>query len=100
MAIRHIVTWKLAATDGAAKREHATEIAARLEPLVDVIPGTRSLQVSENSAYHDVNWDVVLIGEYDDLAALDAYQGHPEHQAAAAFVRSVVSDRASIDFEI
>jgi hypothetical protein len=87
--IRHIVVWKLKAEDDAGKAA-----------AVNVIDGTRSLRVSANSAYFDANWDVVLEAEYDSLEALDAYQVHPEHQAAAAIVRSHVAQRASVDFAV
>lgn len=98
--IRHIVVWKLKAEDDAGKAAAVAAIADALEPLANIIDGTRSLRVSANSAYFDANWDVVLEAEYDSLEALDAYQVHPEHQAAAAIVRSHVSQRASVDFAV
>ena len=42
---------------------------------------------------------IVLDADYLDEAALAFYQTHPEHLAVAEYVRSVVSDRACIDFE-
>ena len=98
--IRHIVTWKLKAQDATAKAEAVAAIAAVLEPLVHAVPGIRSLDVRGNIAYFDKNWDVLVIGDYDSLEALDAYQDHPEHVAAAAVVREHVTERASIDFEV
>ena len=98
--IRHIVVWKLKAEDDAGKAAAVAAIADALEPLANIIDGTRSLHVSANSAYFDANWDVVLEAEYDSLEALDAYQVHPEHQAAAALVRSHVAQRASVDFAV
>jgi hypothetical protein len=35
-----------------------------------------------------------------DNAALEAYQAHPEHVAAVAWVDTVVADRAVVDFEL
>ncbi|MDO7880859.1 Dabb family protein [Antiquaquibacter soli] len=98
--IKHIVTWKLSAEDAAGKAESAAVIKSELEGLVGVIDEIVSLEVRANEAYADVNWDVVLIAEYESLAGLDAYQVHPAHQAAAAIVRQHVAARASVDFEV
>ncbi len=98
--IRHIVTWKLTQQDATAKAAAVAALAEALEPLVNVVPGIRSLQVRANAAYFDKNWDVVLVGDYESLEALDAYQVHPEHLAAGAVVRQHVSERASIDIEL
>ncbi|MGV8883578.1 MAG: Dabb family protein [Rhodoglobus sp.] len=98
--IRHIVQWKLRAEDAEAKAAAVTEIAAALEGLVPVIDELISLEVHPNVAYADVNWDVVLVADYASVEDLAAYQVHPAHVAAAAIVRSHVTERASIDFEI
>ncbi|GEB95325.1 hypothetical protein GCM10009724_21580 [Microbacterium lacticum] len=46
------------------------------------------------------NWDVALVADFADQAALEAYQTHPDHQVVVAYVRSVVADRVAVDFEI
>jgi len=99
MAIKHIVMWTLAGDDDAAKDEAAAEITARLEALVGRIPGIQSLSVQRNAAFADVNYDLALISVHDDVAALKAYQVHPEHAEIAGYIRSVVAQRASIDLE-
>jgi heme-degrading monooxygenase HmoA len=97
--IRHIVTWKLSATDEVGKAAAFDQISGALNPLLGSIAGIRSLTVSRNAAFPDTNWDVVLLADYDSLDDLRAYQVHPEHVKAAAIVRANVSERASIDFE-
>lgn len=96
--ISHIVMWKLKAEDASGKTAAIAEIASVLEPLANVIDGIRSLRVHANSEYADVNWHVVLVSEFDSPEALVAYQEHPEHQAAAAIVRTHVAERATVDF--
>ena len=98
--IRHIVQWKLRAEDAEARAAAVAEIATALEGLVPVIDELISLEVHPNVAYEDVNWDVVLVADYASVDDLAAYQVHPAHVAAAAIVRSHVTERASIDFEI
>lgn len=100
MTIRHIVAWKLAADDAAVRAEHAAEVARRLQSLMGVVPTLRSLSAGPNAAYADVNGDVALVADFDDVAGLDAYQVHPAHQEVAAYVRSVVSSRIAVDFEV
>lgn len=100
MTLRHVVAWKLAAEDADTRAEHAREITARLNALVGVVPSVRALSVGPNAAYPDTNWDIAIVADFDDAAGLDAYQVHPAHQDVVVYVRSVVSDRAAVDFEV
>lgn len=98
--IRHIVLWKLQAEDATERANAVEAVASALEPLIHLIPGIASLAVRANVAYADVNWDIALIGDYESVEALDAYQVHPDHVAAVQVVRANVSERASIDVEL
>lgn len=98
MAVRHIVMWTLTGDD-AEKEEAATQITERLEALTGVVPGILSLTVRRNAAFHDVNYDIVLVSVHEDVQALKEYQLHPEHQKTAEYIRSVAQQRASIDIE-
>jgi hypothetical protein len=96
--LRHVVAWKLAAEDQATKLEHSAEIAARLNALVPIIPQIRALTVGPNAVDIDGNWDIVLVADYDDAEGLRAYIDDADHQKAASYIRSVVAQRASVDF--
>jgi len=98
--IRHIVSWKLHSTDAEGKAAGFDSIRTALEALPELIPEIRALQVGRNIAYPESNWDVVLVADYDSLEALEAYQVHPDHQAAAAIIRPLVAERANVDFEL
>lgn len=98
--IRHIVSWKLAAEDAATKAEQSATLAASLNALVSVVPEIKSLTVASNVADIAGNWDVVLVADYDDLAGLEAYISHPEHQKVVGYIRSVVAERSAVDFEL
>ena len=97
--IKHIVVWKLTAQDDAAKAEAVAAIRDALVPLVDIIDGLRTLTVHANEAYFDMNWDVVLLSEFDSYEALAGYQVHPDHLVAADVVHSYVAERAGVDIE-
>ncbi|MBG6237312.1 hypothetical protein IWX78_000255 [Mycetocola sp. CAN_C7] len=98
--IRHIVCWKLAATDAATKAEHAAEITRQMDELPALIPEIRSLQVGTNVLFPEVNWDVVLVADFDDADALERYSVHPEHQRVGAYIGTVREDRVAVDFEV
>lgn len=97
--IQHIVAWSLASHDSAQRDADAEGVRSRLEALVGVVPGLRSLTVRRDVGI-DGNHDLVLVSELDDRAALDGYQTHPQHLEAVAFVKSVVSARAAVDVEL
>jgi len=99
MTIRHVVAWKLAATDEVERAEQAARIKQGLESLPAVIPQLRFLQVGVNVV--PVNdFDLVLISDFDSVEDIAIYQEHPAHLEVAGFIRSVVASRASVDFEV
>lgn len=96
MTVLHIVSWKLTTADPAEKAEHSAQMAARLGALVGVVDEIRSLRVGP-VVVGGANWDVALVAEFDDQAALGRYQVHPAHVEAGAYVRSVVAERMAVD---
>lgn len=98
MTIRHVVSWKLTEGDAALKSAQAAEIKAGLEALRGVIDGMSTLDVGVNVLNPGANWDVVLIADYDDEAALAGYQVHPAHVAVSAIIRGLVAERSCVDF--
>jgi hypothetical protein len=98
--IRHLVLWKLATVDADEKAATVAEMSARFGALVAIIDGTERIDIRADLGETGGNWDVVLDADYRDRAALEAYQVHPAHVEVAAFVRSVVTSRSCIDFEV
>jgi hypothetical protein len=98
--IRHVVAWKLTATEPSQKAADAAEITRLLTGLVGVVPSIVSLSVGPNMAYFESNWDVVLVADYEDLAGLDAYQTHPAHLEVLPQIRALVAERAAVDIEL
>ena len=95
--LRHIVSWKLAASDLAVRLEQSGTITASLEALVPIIPEIISLSVSTNAAKVEGNWDLVLVGDFADEHALQAYIDHPEHQRVVGEIRGFFAQRSAID---
>lgn len=98
--IRHIVSWKLSATDEPGRASAAAEITAALSALPQSIAEIRSLTVGRNIAHPDKNFDLVLIVDVDSLDDLGAYQVHPAHISAGGVIGPRVSARACVDFEV
>ncbi|MFJ2370297.1 Dabb family protein [Microbacterium sp. NPDC087665] len=100
MTIRHVVSWKLASDDAAERAAQAAEVARRLNALEGVVPQLLSISAGANVVLPDANWDVVLVADFASVETLDEYQVHPAHLEAAAYIRSVVSARVAVDFEV
>lgn len=99
MTLRHVVSWRLAATDDAERLAQATKIAAELHALKGVVPEILDLHAGPDVA-RGGNWDVTLVADFADRDALQRYVAHPAHQLVVTYVRGVVADRAAVDFEV
>jgi hypothetical protein len=95
--IHHVVSWTL--REDLDRATSVDRIRELLVGLIGTVGSIRSLQVVENVAYPGKNQDVAVVATFDDLAGLDEYQVHPQHQAAAAEIRGLVTGRAAIDWE-
>jgi hypothetical protein len=99
--IKHVVMWRLKeSAEGATKPENALRVKALLDACAGVTPGMHSLEVGVDVGLDGAPWDVVLVAEFDDRAAVDAYQDHPVHQAAKSFIAKVRELRAAVDYEV
>ena len=97
--IRHVVSWKLKATDDAGRAAGFATISSTLLALPDSIPEIKSISVNQNVIDVGVNFDVVLIADYDSAEDLQAYQVHPDHVAVAQWIKTVVTDRVCVDYD-
>lgn len=100
MTLRHVVTWKLAETDAEVRAEQIERIRSGLEALPALVNEIRAFQVGVNALTAGDNFDIVLVSDFDDADALARYVVHPEHQKVAGYIRSVVSGRSAVDFEV
>jgi len=98
--IRHVVAWKLAATEQEQKAADAATISGLLQSLVGVVPSISALSVGPNRAYFESNWDVALVADFESLEGLEAYQSHPAHLEVVPQIKALVSGRVAVDFEL
>ncbi len=95
--IKHIVMWKLLQPNRA---ENAIKIKGMLENLVGKIEGLLSAEVGIDIAIDGDAFDAVLVSTFDSIEALRAYKVHPLHIEASTFVKSVRSNRKTVDYEV
>lgn len=92
--VKHIVLWNL--REDCDKDAAAAEIKVALERLVGLVPGLLSAEVRR--CYQGC--DVALYTELTDRAAVEGYQGHPEHLKAKTLVHSYAVERYAADYEV
>ena len=96
--IRHIVLWNhaQAISDENARRENAGRVKAELEALRGCVEGIRELRVVIDPMPSS-NADIMLTSLFESAEALAAYQSHPAHKKAGAFVAENFTDRRCFD---
>lgn len=94
MSVRHVVSWTVSPENTA----QLPQLAIDLKALEDTVPGVEAIEVGLNSLPIDGNWDMVLIAEFPDAAALDAYQVDPNHVAVAKKIKAIATARSAVDY--
>ena len=98
--LRHIVMWKLKEhADGADRAVNARRLKEKLESCA-ALPGVIKFEVALAQPGLEATYDVVLYAVFRDKAALDAYQGHPQHLAIKPFIAAVRLERQCMDYEV
>lgn len=99
--IRHIVMFKFKDfAEGSDKATNLQIAKEKLQALQGVCPTLlRSMVKLGAEGSDETNYDLVLIAEYANMEALNAYIVHPAHQKVGEFMRAVRESRACIDFE-
>ncbi len=102
--IKHIVMWKLKEfAEGASKMENARKLKTRLEalPAMIMIKEMQAVEVGINCIPSEAAYDVVMYSEFEDKAALLAYQQHSEHRKLISeFLDKVRIDKKVVDYEV
>ena len=98
--IKHIVMWQLKEhAEGADKATNARKMKVLLDACANIVPGITRFEVAIAQPGYECTYDVVLYSEFASMAALDAYQNHPQHIALKPFVGAVRSARQCMDYE-
>lgn len=98
--IKHIVFFRLVeSADGKTKSEIAEIIKTGLENLKLFIPEILKIEVGINVPNAPkADYDIALYSEFESFETLDMYQEHPEHKRVAAYIGTVKTSRAAVDY--
>lgn len=99
--VKHIILWKLKEDLSAKEKQQVAEgIKEHLEALVGQVPGLLELKI-EIEKLESSNADVMLDSTLESVEALQGYQKHPAHVAAAdGYVRPYTELRLCMDYEM
>ncbi len=95
--LRHIVFIKFKEDAASADIENLEKGLAGLPALIGEI---RSFSFGRDVVRSERSYDLALVGDFDDLDAMNRYQVHPDHQAVVALVKKVASGVVAVDFEL
>lgn len=98
MTVRHVVcfTW---ADDAPPEAVAATEVALRALP--ELISEVQAFSVGSDLGLAPGTSDLALVADFEDAAAWQRYQDHPEHQRVVVeHVRPILAVRAAAQFEV
>lgn len=93
--LTHIVCWKYKPETTAEQRALHIE---KLRALPGLIPDIVSFNVGADFLHLDRSFDTGLVAVYPDMAALDTYTVHDEHQKVVAFGKEIAERVISVDF--
>ena len=93
--LKHVVLFKFKPEIDASQIEH---LAFGLGALPDVIPEIREFVFGHDVLHTERSYDFGLVSLFDDQAALQRYQVHPDHQAVVAIVKEICSAVVAVDF--
>jgi hypothetical protein len=99
--IRHIVLWRFReSAGGRSKSENLQQAKEMLLALRQSVPGILEWEVGIVEGGGEQTADLALSSTFPDLAALRAYQAHPDHVAVVAFLREVQTGKTVADYEL
>lgn len=97
--IRHIVMWTLKeGPDGATRAQNALQVKAWLDACSDIVPGILCFEAVVAQEGLESSCDVMLYSEFASMAALEAYNAHPQHQLLKNRVAPLREARYGFDY--
>ncbi|MBW1644770.1 MAG: Dabb family protein [Deltaproteobacteria bacterium] len=93
--IKHIIMIKFKPDTSEAQLAAIETGLAGLPAAIDEII---SFEFGRDVVRADRSFDFALVAVFADLAALERYQVHPQHQQVAALVRQAAAQVVAVDF--
>lgn len=96
--IRHIVMWRVGGDTPEERAMARLKVKAAFEGLRGRIDGMTQLEVGLDVSDVDYACDVVLVTEFRDAAALEAYASDPEHLRVRRELGNIRIARFQVDY--
>ncbi len=92
--LRHVVMIRLSAE---ATEADAAAIVDGLETLPELIPEIRSYTIGRDAGLAEGNFDLVVVGDFDDEAGYQAYATNADHVAVIQErIKPFLAERAAV----
>jgi len=98
--IMHIVMWRLRGETAEERTAARSKVKTLFEGLRGRIDGLTHIEVGIDISNVDYACDVVLVSEFTDSAALQAYASHPEHLRVREELGNLRIGRFQVDYPI
>ena len=60
----------------------------------------KKMEIGADISHTDMSMDMVLLTEFEDVAAMKRYAVHPEHVKVSTYVRKVIESRVVLDYDM
>jgi hypothetical protein len=97
MTIRHVVLFDYAAN---ANEAEIQAVIAGLDALPGKIPEILDWSLTEDLGRREGSFRYCLIAHFDDMAAMERYLAHPEHEKAVAQALPILTKLAEHDHPV
>ena len=94
--LRHIVMIKF--KDPVSKDAETLKLKQMLENLVVDIPSLLAMEVGININTRPTSFDLVLVSDFENETALNAYRLHPSHKEVLEYMKNIVDKTAVVDY--
>ncbi|MGK0500431.1 MAG: quinol monooxygenase YgiN [Oceanicoccus sp.] len=99
--IKHILLFKIKEdVEGRSKAESIAQAKILVEGMNGKIPGLIKVEVGSDFSAGADSADMILHSEFESREALKVYSSHAAHKAVLPFLKSIISERRLIDYEI
>lgn len=95
--LRHFVLLKY--REGTPE-QHISAFCDKMLALPARIDEVEHLEVGRDELHDARSWDLILVMRFRSVAALRAYQQHPEHRAVMQWNDPSVAQIASVDYQV
>lgn len=81
------------------KEANLARVKMMLEALPEKINTLRSMEVGIDISRSERSFDMVLVSEFEEKAALDVYATHPAHLEVVSVIKEVTTLSKVVDYE-